>query len=122
MAKRILIVDDYPHIVEVLRLRLEKAGYEVHAAGDGQEGLTMARRLIPDLIILDLMLPKLNGYMVCRFLKFDQKYKNIPIIMLTSRRRPTDEAMGLKTGADAYVRKPYDPVELLSLVRKLTGG
>jgi len=117
MAKRILIIEDYPHIVEILKVRLEAAGYEVLVAYDGQEGLAVARREVPDLIILDIMLPKMNGYKVCRFLKFDAKYKHIPIVMLTSRVKPSDEQMGRDTGADAYVAKPYDPEKLLELIR-----
>jgi len=116
--KRILIVDDYPHFVELLKFRLEAAGYEVMVAFDGHEALAVTRRERPDLIILDIMLPKLNGYKVCRFLKFDQKYKDIPIIMLTSRAKKSDEELGKQTGADEYIYKPYDPVQLLDTIKK----
>ena len=118
MPKKILIVEDYPHIVEVLRIRLEAAGYEVIAAVDGQEGLNMARSEKPDLIILDVMLPKMNGYKVCRFLKFDAKYKHIPIFLLTARGKPEDIETGKATGANEYIIKPYDPQELLALIRR----
>jgi DNA-binding response OmpR family regulator len=121
MAKKILIVDDYPQLVEALKLRLEATGYQVITAADGQEGLSLARRESPDLIILDVMLPKMNGYKVCRFLKFDAKYKNIPIIMLTSRGGANDMQMGKATGANAYVVKPYDPKVLMSLVQRFLG-
>ena len=121
MAKRILIIEDYPHIVEVLKLRLEAAGYSVLVAYDGQEGLAMARRERPDLIILDVMLPKMNGYKVCRFLKFDEKYKNIPILMLTSRARQSDEEMGRQTGANEYFSKPYEPQKLMQTIRRYLG-
>jgi len=118
MAKKILIVEDYPHIVDVLRIRLEAAGYQVLSAVDGQEGLNLARRETPDLIILDVMLPKINGYKVCRFLKFDAKYKNIPIFLLTARGKPEDIETGKATGADEYIVKPYDPQALLALIRR----
>ena len=118
MAKKILIVEDYPHIVDVLKIRLESAGYQVVAAGDGQEGLNLARSEKPDLIMLDVMLPKINGYKVCRFLKFDAKYKNIPIFLLTARGKPEDIETGKATGADEYIIKPYDPQELLALIRR----
>lgn len=118
MAQTILLVEDYPHVVEVLQTRLENAGYRVLAAYDGQEGLKMARQHNPDLIILDIMLPKLNGYKVCRLLKFDAKFRHIPIIMLTSRTRERDEATGRATGADEYITKPYDAKQLLQIIQK----
>ncbi|RKY80532.1 two-component system response regulator [candidate division KSB1 bacterium] len=116
--KRILVVDDYLQVVEMLRIRLETAGYEVLTACDGHEALQKARTEKPDLIILDVMLPKMNGYKVCRFLKFDKRYKDIPIIMLTSRAKQSDVEIGLQTGADEYICKPYDPVKLLKTIKK----
>ena len=116
--KRILVVDDYLQVVEMLRIRLETAGYEVLTAYDGHEALQKARTEKPDLIILDVMLPKMNGYKVCRFLKFDKRYKDIPIIMLTSRAKQSDVEIGLQTGADEYICKPYDPVKLLKTIKK----
>lgn len=121
MAKRILIVEDYSHVVEILKMRLEAAGFDVLTAYDGHEGLNKARTEKPDLIILDIMLPKLNGYKVCRFLKFDAKYRDIPIFMLTSRSKASDEEVGKKTGADEYIRKPYDPKKLMSLIFRYLG-
>lgn len=118
MATKILIIEDYPNIVEVLKMRLQAAGYEVLAACDGQDGLNIARREMPDLIILDIMLPKMNGYKVCRFLKFDAKYKSIPIFMLTARGKPEDVETGKTAGADEYIVKPYNPHELLALIRR----
>lgn len=85
MKKKILIIEDYNNIVEILTMRLNAMGYEVISAKDGQEGLTLARKKKPDLIVLDVMLPKMNGYKISRLLKFDSRYKDIPIIMLTSR-------------------------------------
>ncbi|HDL18146.1 MAG TPA: response regulator [Bacteroidetes bacterium] len=118
--KRILVVDDHPPVVDMIKIRLEYEGYEVLEAYDGQEGLTKARENNPDLIILDVMLPKMNGYKVSRFLKFDRKYRHIPIIMLTSRAKRSDAEKGKITGADAYLFKPYDPKRLLGLIEKFT--
>ena len=121
MQKSILIIEDYPHIVEVLRIRLENAGYSVLVASDGQAGLNIAREQKPDLVILDVMLPKMNGYKVCRLLKFDAKYEQIKVFMLTSRRRQSDIDTGIETGADEYLTKPYEPKELIELIKKHIG-
>lgn len=118
MAKKILIVEDYVNIVEILKMRLESMGFEVISATDGQKGLTLARTEMPDLIILDILLPKMNGYKVCRLLKFDVKFKSIPIIMLTSRETKRHEQLGLETGADAYVYKSDQTGALLKLINQ----
>lgn len=117
--KRILIVDDEEDILKVLKFRLEANNYEVLSASDGQEGLTKARTEKPDLMILDLMLPKLDGYKVCRMLKFDETYKTIPIIMFTARAQKEDEGLGKEMGADAYITKPFEPEVLLEKIREL---
>ena len=117
--KRILIVDDEEDIVNVLRFRLEANNYAVLSASEGQEGLNKARTEKPDLVILDLMLPKLDGYKVCRMLKFDESYKNIPIIMFTARVQKKDEELGMKMGADAYIAKPFEPEVLLGKIKEL---
>jgi len=119
MAKKILLVDDEPHIIMMLENRMKHAGYEVITASDGQEALTKAKKENPDLIILDLMLPKLDGYKVCRMLKFDEKYKHIPIIMLSARAQEADKKMGETVGADGYVTKPFEPQVLLGKVKEL---
>jgi DNA-binding response OmpR family regulator len=116
--KKVLIIEDYINIVEILTMRLQAMGYDVLAAYDGQEGLNLARRENPDLIILDVLLPKMNGYKVCRLLKFDSKYKHIPIIMLTSRETQKHEELGRETGADEYVYKSDQRGTLLKLIRK----
>lgn len=118
MAKKVLIIEDYVNIVEILSMRLRAMGYEVLTALDGQKGLELARSEQPDLIILDVMLPKMNGYKVCRLLKFDSRYKDIPIIMLTSRESKHNEEIGLSTGADAYVYKSDQKGTLLKLIRR----
>jgi len=117
--KRILVVDDEEDILSVLKFRLEANDYEVLLASDGQEGLNKARTEKPDLIILDLMLPKIDGYKVCRMLKFDENYKSIPIIMFTARAEQKDEDLGKEMGADAYIIKPFEPEILLEKIREL---
>jgi len=117
--KRILIVDDEEDILNVLRFRLEANNYEVLSASDGQEGLNKARSEKPDLIILDLMLPKLDGYKVCRMLKFDETYKAIPIIIFTARAQKKDEELGMEMGADAYIAKPFESEVLLEKMKEL---
>ncbi len=117
MKKKILIIEDYNNIVEVLTMRLSSMGYAVISAKDGQEGLTLARKEKPDLIVLDVTLPKINGYKISRLLKFDSRYKDIPIIMLTSRETKQDEQIGLETGADIYIYKSDRTGRLLKTIR-----
>ena len=117
--KRILIVDDEEDIISILKLRLEANNYEVLSAHDGQEGLNKARSEKPDLIILDLMLPKLDGYKVCSMLKFDKHYSAIPIIMFTARAQKEDEELGKKMGADGYIHKPFESEILLKKIKEL---
>jgi len=116
--KQILVVDDELEMRMAIKLRLEASGYEVHTATDGMEGLNAARRLKPDLIILDVMLPKMNGYKISRFLKFDEEYKHIPVIMLTALAGEDDKNTGVETGANAYVTKPFDSASLVDTVRR----
>ena len=106
--KKILIVDDEEDIVESLRFVLEKEGYTCYCANNGDDGLKCAKEIIPDLILLDIMMPKMNGYKISRLLKFDNKYKNIPIIMLTARSQDADKLIGEETGADEYITKPFE--------------
>lgn len=117
--KKILIIDDEPDIVALMRGRLEQSGFEVITSADGNDGLLKARSQKPNLIILDLMLPKLDGFQVSRMLKFDQKYKDIPIIMLTARAGESDKISGLEAGADAYFTKPFDSGVLLDKINEL---
>ncbi|MDA0368358.1 MAG: phosphate regulon transcriptional regulator PhoB [Proteobacteria bacterium] len=117
MKPHVLVVEDEPSLVEVLRYNLEKAGYRVSVAGDGAEALGGVRDAIPDLIILDWMLPKLSGIEVCRQLREDPESKNVPVIMLTARGEEADRLKGLASGADDYVVKPFSPAELLARVR-----
>jgi two-component system alkaline phosphatase synthesis response regulator PhoP len=114
MPKTILVIDDEPKIVEICRDYLKAAGFEVVTAGDGPKGLAAARRLRPDLIVLDLMLPEMDGLDVCRELR---RESNIPIVMLTARVEETDKLIGLELGADDYLTKPFSPRELVARVR-----
>ena len=117
--KKILLVDDEKDMVYAVKLQLEANGLEVLTAYDGQEGLDKARGDKPDLIILDLMLPKIDGYKVCRMLKFDEKYRKIPVIMFTARVQKSDEKLALEVGADAYITKPFEPQILLKKIKEL---
>jgi DNA-binding response OmpR family regulator len=114
MTQTILVVDDEPEIVKLVRAYLEKAGYRVSTASDGQEALQIARQLKPDLIVLDLNLPHVDGLEFTRRLR---REKNTPIIMLTARVEETDRIIGLELGADDYVTKPFSPREIVSRVR-----
>lgn len=114
MAKKILVVDDEKKIVDIVRAYLERDGFRVVMTYDGQAALDAVRRYSPDLVVLDLMLPELSGWEVCRILR---KESDIPIIMLTAREEATDKIIGLELGADDYVTKPFDPKELVSRVR-----
>ena len=111
----ILIADDEPSIVQLNRLYLTKEGYTVHAARDGQEALDLARRVKPDLIVLDLMMPRVDGWEVCRQLRQDGATP--PIIMLTAKDEDVDKIVGLELGADDYVTKPFNPRELLARIK-----
>jgi DNA-binding response OmpR family regulator len=116
---RILIIEDELDLIEALKLRLDANGYEVIYSIDGSDGLNRARTENPDLIILDIWLPKLDGYKICRMLKFDEKYQNIPIIMLTAKVQQADIRQGKEAGADAYLTKPYKAEDLLNKIREL---
>ena len=120
-TKRILIVDDEPDLLETIQINLEMEGYETLVAYDGFRGLDRARNENPDLIILDVMLPGMNGYKVCRLLKFDEKYKHIPIIMLTAEAQEKDRLTGKETGADFYMTKPFAADKLLAKVKEYLG-
>ena len=116
MPARILIVDDEPPIVDVLAYNLQRANYQVVIARDGEEALAQARREQPDLVILDLMLPKLDGIEVCKALR---RERDVPIIMLTARDGEIDRVVGLELGADDYVVKPFSVRELMARVKNV---
>jgi DNA-binding response OmpR family regulator len=114
---KILVVDDEVDLVETLRFPLEMEGYNVLVSYNGEDALNQARKENPDLILLDLMLPKLDGYKVCRLLKFDERYKHIPILMLTAKTQQKDKLMGQETGADEYITKPFEIDELMKKIK-----
>jgi DNA-binding response OmpR family regulator len=122
MKKRILIIDDNPVMMKSLQSRLQSAGYETLAALDGDQGLKMAREHFPDLILLDVLLPKIDGFTICRLLKFDQAYERIPIVLLTAKSQSKDLKIGKEIAADAYVVKPFNWPSLLALIEKLLYG
>jgi len=117
--KRILIIEDDRDIVELVRYNLANEGFEVTAVGDGASGLANLRRLAPDLLILDLMLPKMPGLEVCKEVRRSPSLNRLPILMLTARGEEADRIVGLEMGADDYVTKPFSPRELVARVKAL---
>jgi len=118
MAK-ILLVDDEVSLVGMVQMRLEAAGYEVITASDGQEGMDKAKSENPDLILMDVMMPKVDGYKACGLLKNDARYSKIPIILFTARAQKDDTEVGKEVGADAYITKPFEPPVLLAKIEEL---
>jgi two-component system phosphate regulon response regulator PhoB len=116
---KILVVDDEPDAIELIRFNLKAGGYEVLTAVDGDEALKKARAHLPDLIILDLMLPEVDGLEVCKILRRDPRLSSTPIIMLTAKAAEIDRVLGLELGADDYVTKPFSPRELVLRVKRL---
>jgi len=128
--KKILIVDDEQDIVESLKFVLEAADFTCYCAYNGEDGLRLAKEIVPDLIILDVMMPKINGYKISRLLKYDEelylplprgihnKYKNIPILMVTARSQEEDKLIGEETGADEYITKPFELDEVVKKVEQ----
>ncbi len=119
MAKKILLVEDEKDLSKTIVFRLEANGYTAITSYDGQDGLEKAKKEKPDLIILDLMLPKMDGYKVCALLKMDARYSKIPIIIFTARAQDEDIKMGKEAGADAYITKPFEPEVLLAKIKEL---
>lgn len=114
MEKKILVVDDEKPIVTVLKLNLQKEGYVVYEAYDGEEAVNKARLLEPDLILLDVMLPKMDGFTVCKTIR---EKSSVPILMLTAREEEVDKVLGLELGADDYITKPFSVRELMARVK-----
>jgi len=117
--EQILIIEDDKHISKLVKYNLEKAGYDCIVADDGEEALDVLAKERPDLIILDIMLPKMDGFELCRAIKQDVKLKNIPIIMLTAKGEEVDRIVGLELGADDYVVKPFSPRELILRIKAI---
>ncbi len=119
MRPKILVVDDEPEVVELVEFNLQKAGFEVITAADGAQALKQARAALPSLVVLDLMLPEMDGLEVCKILRRDPTTTRIPIIMLTAKAAEVDRIVGLELGADDYVTKPFSPRELVLRINKL---
>ena len=122
MAKgRILVVDDEIYIVHILDFSLGMEGYEVLTALDGEQALEKARAEHPDLIVLDIMMPKLDGYEICKMLKSEEGTKNIPVILLSAKGRNVDQKVGFEVGADDYITKPFSPRKLVERINAILG-
>ncbi len=119
MKQRILVVDDEPEAVELVEFNLKQAGYAVTTAMDGAEALKKARAQTPDLIVLDVMLPEMDGFEICKSLRLDAATAKVPIIMLTAKAAEIDRVLGLELGADDYLTKPFSPRELMLRVKKI---
>ncbi|MBW3661511.1 MAG: response regulator [Actinobacteria bacterium] len=120
MATKVLAVDDDPVIQRLLQVNLEMEGYEVELAGDGEEALAKVRAFGPAIVLLDIMMPKLDGWQVCAAMKEDPALENIPVVFLSARAQDADVQRGNDLGAAAYITKPFDPIDLLELVEELT--
>jgi two-component system phosphate regulon response regulator PhoB len=119
VKQRILVVDDEPEAVELVEFNLKQAGYNVSTAADGAEALKKARAQTPDLIVLDVMLPEMDGFEICKTLRLDAATAKVPIIMLTAKAAEIDRVLGLELGADDYLTKPFSPRELMLRVKKM---
>lgn len=115
----VLAVDDDPVILRLLQVNLEMEGYEVHLAGDGAAAVDQAKALKPDIILLDVMMPEKDGWQACEEIKADPELKDTPVIFLSARAQDTDVDRGTDLGAEAYITKPFDPIDLLDLVADL---
>jgi DNA-binding response OmpR family regulator len=122
MAQRILIVDDEPNIVVPLEFLMKREGYEVAVAVDGHAALAALAERLPDLVILGVMLPRMNGFEVCRQIRGDARWRGLKILMLTAKGRDSEMQKGLELGADAYVTKPFSTRDLVARIRALLGG
>jgi two-component system alkaline phosphatase synthesis response regulator PhoP len=118
---RILVVDDEIYIVHILDFSLGMEGYEVVTALDGEEALAKAFEVKPDLIVLDIMMPKVDGYETCKALKADERTKNIPVILLSAKGRNVDMQTGYDVGADEYITKPFSPRKLVDRINAMLG-
>ena len=119
MARKILTCDDEKHIVRLIQVNLERAGYEVVAAYNGAECLEAVKTETPDLIILDVMMPEMTGFEVLEKLKADPETENIPVIMLTARAQDADVLRGWQSGVETYLTKPFNPMELIAFVKRI---
>ena len=121
MSKKILIADDEPSIVAAVDFLLQRGGYEVHVARDGDEALRLVEATHPDLVLLDVMMPQKSGYDVCKRIRERSDWRHIKIIMLSAKGRDAEVAKGLTMGADVYVTKPFSTRELMAKIKTLLG-
>ena len=119
MPKKILAVDDEKHIVRLIQVNLERAGYEVITASDGKEALDKVASEQPNLVVLDVMMPVMDGFETLRSLKANPATRDIPVIMLTAKAQDADVFRGWQSGVDCYLTKPFNPMELLSFVKRI---
>jgi two-component system alkaline phosphatase synthesis response regulator PhoP/two-component system response regulator VicR len=117
--KKILVVDDERHIVRLVQVNLERQGYQVVSAFDGREALKKVESERPDLIVLDVMMPHMDGFEVLKRLKSEDKTKDIPVVMLTAKAQDADVFRGWASGVDCYLTKPFNPIELLTFVKRI---
>jgi len=122
MGKKILVVDDEVHIVNILKFNLKKSGYDVITAANGEEALNLISSEMPDLILCDVMMPKVTGFEVCQKIKSDEKLRNIPFILLTAKGQEIERDIGLKYGADLYLTKPFSPKNIVDKVAEILAG
>jgi DNA-binding response OmpR family regulator len=122
MAMRILIAEDEPNIIESLTFLLRRAGYDVASVLDGEAALAHLRARAPDLMILDLMLPRRNGFEVLKVVKADPALRSMPVLVLTAKGQPQDRKLAEEIGVDAFITKPFSNREIVDEVRRLTGG
>ena len=122
MAKRVLLAEDEPNIVESLRFMLERAGFEVAVETNGRRALEAVKSDLPDVLVLDVMLPDLDGYEILRQVRADQKAQALPVVMLTAKGQDEDRRMALKCGADLFISKPFANADIISAVTKLAAS
>lgn len=119
MSKKILIADDEPNIVAAIEFLLQQSGYEVHIARNGEEALELVEACVPDLVLLDVMMPKKSGYEVCTRIRERADWRHIKVVMLSAKGRETEVNKGLSMGADLYVTKPFSTRELMAKIKGL---
>ena len=122
MGKKILIADDEPNIVVSLEFLMKQSGYDVRVATNGEDALRAVEEFVPDLILLDVMMPRLSGYDVCQKVRENPAWAGVKIIMLSAKGRDVEVNKGMAVGADAYVTKPFSTKDLIAIVRELLGG
>ncbi len=122
MGRKVLIVDDEPNIVWSLEFLMKKEGYAVATAADGEDALAQMREAAPDLVLLDINIPKGNGYAICQAIRANPAWSDVRVVMLTAKGRDVDREKGLAVGADDYVTKPFSTHEVVDLVRRLLGS